>query len=484
MWSNISFIAEEAAMSRTDRDSLPGEFCFNKEFSRLSFGDLRLKRRFIGMIQRFSMNPSLPIRSACESWSESMGAYRLFDNDQVEYEEILSAHRAQVIERIRPNKLVLCVQDTTGFSFGSHLATEGLGSISQGKFGNRGKGIFAHSSLAINSDGTPLGVIDQIIWSRAELTLEDELFFSERNRWTRLLHRTKEIATACPEVRLVNVCDREADFNNFVHTARSLSLDFLFRSKTNRIDKQSRSIVEALRNQSLGEFVLNLPRRSARAGTKNGKAKEAVPERTVKVRVSAGSFQLKGLEVSEILNVNAVLVEEQGGAKDPLCWLLLTSLEVATYERALEVIDLYKKRWEIETFHKIMKSGYQIERCLLNSVDKLKKFIATMSVVAWRLHHLAQAARQSPHLPALTLLRPVELQALYVKINKKKITSQALAKITLAETVTWIAQMGGYLARKKDPPPGPLVLWRGWAALMDFAMGFEAALSMMQQRSV
>ncbi len=37
-----------------------------------------------------------------------------------------------------------------------------------------------------------------------------------------------------------------------------------------------------------------------------------------------------------------------------------------------------------------------------------------------------------------------------------------------------IARLGGYLARKSDPPPGNTVMWRGLTRLMDIQLGFSA----------
>jgi len=34
-----------------------------------------------------------------------------------------------------------------------------------------------------------------------------------------------------------------------------------------------------------------------------------------------------------------------------------------------------------------------------------------------------------------------------------------------------IAKLGGYLARTNDPPPGNMVMWRGWARLNDIMLG-------------
>ena len=42
---------------------------------------------------------------------------------------------------------------------------------------------------------------------------------------------------------------------------------------------------------------------------------------------------------------------------------------------------------------------------------------------------------------------------------------------TLSHYLTQIARLGGYLARAHDPPPGNIVIWRGWSRLMDIKIG-------------
>jgi hypothetical protein len=53
---------------------------------------------------------------------------------------------------------------------------------------------------------------------------------------------------------------------------------------------------------------------------------------------------------------------------------------------------------------------------------------------------------------------------------------QSATPPSIAEALISIAKLGGYLARKKDGPPGTLVLWRGWKRLMDLAEGWSMAL--------
>ncbi len=46
---------------------------------------------------------------------------------------------------------------------------------------------------------------------------------------------------------------------------------------------------------------------------------------------------------------------------------------------------------------------------------------------------------------------------------------------TLAAYLTKVAQLGGYLARTKDPPPGNSVMWRGLSRLININLGYMLA---------
>jgi hypothetical protein len=46
---------------------------------------------------------------------------------------------------------------------------------------------------------------------------------------------------------------------------------------------------------------------------------------------------------------------------------------------------------------------------------------------------------------------------------------------TLSSYLTKVAQLGGYMARAKDPPPGNIVMWRGLSRLTDIKLGATLA---------
>jgi hypothetical protein len=80
--------------------------------------------------------------------------------------------------------------------------------------------------------------------------------------------------------------------------------------------------------------------------------------------------------------------------------------------------------------------------------------------------------RAGPHLPVEVALTPQEIQRLeqLVKDTAKTSTAEPLTRYAIK-----LAQLGGYLARANDLPPGSTVIWRGLRRLVDIQLGFELA---------
>jgi hypothetical protein len=142
-----------------------------------------------------------------------------------------------------------------------------------------------------------------------------------------------------------------------------------------------------------------------------------------------------------------------------------------TFEEAHQVIGWYCCRWQIEVFHKVLKSGCRVEDCRLQTADRLHSFVALMSVIGWRLHWMTYINRCQPDLPCTAVLTAIEWEALYMRIHKSKQLPDTVP--TVHQVVRWIARLGGFLGRKSDGEPGVTTLWRGWQRLQDFAATWE-----------
>ena len=63
-------------------------------------------------------------------WAETKAAYRLLDNDTLDWREVLEVHTERTVERMQGQRFVLCIQDTTELDFTSQPGIAGLGRLS------------------------------------------------------------------------------------------------------------------------------------------------------------------------------------------------------------------------------------------------------------------------------------------------------------------------------------------------------------------
>jgi hypothetical protein len=65
------------------------------------------------LLSALGSRPNLSIPAACGGKAEMAAAYRFFDNDKVTFDKVLEPHVARTMERMRGQKTVLLVQDST-----------------------------------------------------------------------------------------------------------------------------------------------------------------------------------------------------------------------------------------------------------------------------------------------------------------------------------------------------------------------------------
>lgn len=119
----------------------------------------------------------------------------------------------------------------------------------------------------------------------------------------------------------------------------------------------------------------------------------------------------------------------------------------------------YCLRWRIEVYFKVLKSGFKVEDCRLQTADRLIRYLAVMSVVAWRVYWLTLVSRTAPEITSNIFLSDFEWKILFTKFNpNKKIPKQPP---TMKQITIWIARLGGFLARKGDGEPGITHVWHG-----------------------
>ena len=85
--------------------------------------------------------------------------------------------------------------------------------------------------------------------------------------------------------------------------------------------------------------------------------------------------------------------------------------------------------------------------------------------MAWRVLYATMLARAVPEMPWSVLLAIEEWQALYGALHHGPTPPESPP--SLGQAVRWIAQLGGFVGRRRCDQPGAETLWRGFQHLTD-----------------
>ncbi|MGI5819051.1 MAG: IS4 family transposase [Armatimonadota bacterium] len=445
----------------------------NDDLATLNLGDERRNRRARQMAERIAQRPGALITAVFEGKAETDAAYRLLNNPSVEPDEIRAALERGTVERLADVEVVLAPQDTTCLDFSGHPATEGLGPT--GGPNASGHGMFVHSAIAVSEDGVPLGLLDQRDWARdpeqigksrdrKQLPLEEK----ESYRWVEAV-RAVEAAVPADKL-LIQIADREGDIFEVFATQRREHSYLLIRAyRERRLKGEGQRLWPTVENQPVSaeyELLVHSARdRAARIALVQLRFCP-VTIRPPKNGVHDPSLEPVTLNAIEVREINA---PERA---TPILWRLLTDLPVASAEDALQCVRYYEKRWLIERYHFVLKSGCRIEESQLQTIAGLERLLALLSAVALRLLWMTYSARVNGDAPCTVAFTDLEWQALY-RYHRRKAPPDEPP--TLAEAVLWLAKLGGFLGRKSDGDPGVKVLWRGILRLHDLVTGFLLA---------
>lgn len=448
-----------------------------QEFRTLDLLDKRLKKRAIHIAGDFSAAPQASIPEASGGdWGRIKSAYRFFDNDAVSAEALVAAHRDATIKRMSRESLVIAIQDTSFLNFTTHPCTEGLGPIGN----NREKtiGLIAHSTLAVSGSGDTLGLLDAAISARnpkhfrnkTKARNREAIEGKESYKWLQAYQVASKAAQQLPDAtRIVSVSDRESDIYELFlcaqeHKEKGGRVELLVRAKHQRqIEACKDTLWDHVSKQARGaKLVVAVPRKPGQPARN-----ATLSIRFCPVRLQPPVDRRKYQKLTTVLSLWAVEAKEENppAGLSGLCWRLLTTMEVSRAREAVEKVRWYTLRWQIEVFHKVLKSGCKAEDRQLENARRLKRVLAMDMIVAWRIMALSKTGRETPGCPASVFLEESEWKALYCYMEK---TSQPpVDSPNMGQAMRWVAKLGGFIGRKGDGNPGPTVLWRGLRRLND-----------------
>jgi len=443
------------------------------EFAFAELGDPRRSKRLVNIATKLAANPGGTLPQAFPDWAELKAAYRFFDSATADFTKILEPHLERTRLACREPGEYLMIEDSSDLDFSHHRRTQDLGVIGDGD----GRGFELHSALAVRveawtleqrPEGQVVGLFDQQCRRprpapKGESRRERLKRRRQSSWWAEAFRRVGRPPSAC---RWIYLADRESDFYEPIDTCQQLGVDFIIRGfQDRRLADEAGKLREALAGAPvLGQSTVELRSRAGEA------ARTAIVEfRSVQVDLDGpwrpGGWQppLRGVWVVEVQEVHA-----PEGVKEPLHWVLLTSLPGRSLAEARRIVGRYTARWWVEEYHKALKSGAGVEDSQLERGGRLEPLIAVLAVVAVRLLNTKMLARSRPEgSEARESFGPEALAILERKFGRPK------GGWNNCNVLVTTARLGGFLARKHDGMPGWQTIWRGWQRLIWMCEGLE-----------
>ena len=471
------------------------------EFAHIDFGDRRLNQRLkICISQAAGMGESTPDRA--KSKADLKSTYRFVDNSKVSMEQIFAEHNRSTIERCRSESRVYVPQDTSEIDLTKpRQQVKGAGPLGTD---NR-RGLFLHPAYAVNEANIPLGLLDQIIWTRDPESLKKTsqerraerrtASFEEKesSRWLEMLQSVEQIARSVPDTEFVMIADSEADICELFCEVpeKAENFHFIVRQRGQRaiLSATDQATGKLLTASTVDEALSQAEVRFQRTVKIGGRDAPITPDDKKRARKQARTSREAVLEVRSVsvvirgplrpgggrladVQINVVEAVEVNPPEGevPVRWVLFTTLPVESNDDCVDVLNGYCKRWSVELYFKTLKSGMKIEDLKYETLDRYLVAFAMLCVVAWRVEYLKGANRGDPQSPCTKYFTDEEWMAVMTFLRRGPVDPRHPP--TTHEFMVAIACLGGYIDKKSQGPPGSQTIWRGMSRFETIVQAF------------
>jgi hypothetical protein len=440
------------------------------DFSAAGFSDERLRTRFRLLLADLDAHPGCPLPQACRSPAALKGAYRFLAHPDSSVANLLPAFVRPSVRRAARRPLVLAVHDSASFDYSTLAKTAGLGFINDSP---AAKGLHLHSSLLLDGEGHLIGLAHLHFWVRPTFRVEGEqevkglpIEQKESYKWLIGIRATAAAfaGRAARPPRIVHVMDREGDVHEAFAEVRRLGHGAVIRcAQDRRVEGDEPGRVERAKRRveatsPLGTILLRVPL----AGGGHRTARAEVRAREVRLRPDGKKHPKR--RPLKLWLVEAREVSTPPAGEQAATWWLWTTLAVRKMERVGRVPAIYRARWRIEEYHRVMKTGCGVEKLRLDGAGKLMKVIAMQAWVATRVVGIRDEVRRDPLQGCEACFRPAEWKLLWARRHRKGWREQDGVP-PLGEVVKWLGRLGGHQGRKGDGMPGAELMSRGLYAL-------------------
>lgn len=442
-----------------------------------AFNDKRIDKRATELVKDLIVSRKSTISKVSKEFSQQKAYYRLLENSK--FSEDLIIGRTTIKCNVNSvGRHVLALNDTVDFNLDSH---QGRIEMSSG-FGlssNSTIGFKLHSSLIIDAGSQfPIGFSSIDIWNRPiDGPLKKERNYTESKieekesyKWIKAIDDTTSNISNAASITFVG--DREADIYDVLSKKREPNIHLVIRSKTDRTLSSKKKL-----RSHLSDAAVKFTYETKLEGDVRKKSKSRVTNLNVKYDLVtlAKPASCKDKTLPQSTQIYVVEVSEEKSSKNRIHWLLYTTHPISTDIEAMQIIQWYRARWNIEQVHRLLKTeGLEIEKTQLEKADSIKKLLvlalsATLRVLQL---HLAYSKEVEEHIEiGFDKAEQEFLQVLNTKLEGDTEKLKNPFKQNELRWATWIiARLGDWKGYKTQRPPGVITLQKG---LVKFYHMFE-----------
>lgn len=441
-----------------------------------SFGDKRLDKRGNDIVRDILVKGVHSIRQFSQNSSQQKACYRFLRNDRTREDMIIKSMSKQCAASVK-GKVVLSIQDTTEINLYNHKNRishdDSIGVTNASK---NGLGFMLHPSLVVDAQSCfPYGYSHIHLFNR-DLEREDSLSRNkhsykkldikqkESNKWLSSSQATKTVLSEAAAIIIVQ--DREGDIYEQFATIPDESTHLLIRAKSDRVLPDGKKLFSKVSGCDIaGSYSIRV----------EGDKRKERKTRMVKLHVRFTEVELKNssrtaTQIADTTKLWCVEAKEQSAAraKNGVCWRLLTTIPVESFDQALCIIDWYSCRWMIEEVFRILKKeGFDIEASELTKGRSVKKLSLLMLDSITKIFQMRISMEQTEEegLPADICFTKKEIECIEQQSKKLEGKTDKLKnpnKKSSLKFATWVmARLGGWKGYASERKPGITTLWIG-----------------------
>jgi hypothetical protein len=427
------------------------------------------------------------LNQICDTRANYVGACRFFNNPKVSLENLIQIGVIPSVEAVQGQD-VLCIQDTSEIELTNNSGKYRLSDPDLGPLTKETMcGFLLHPSLVLNAvTGFPLALADIYIWNRkfgkedkhgrnyASLPIEEK----ESYRWPQRAAAAKEQLAKARQVTII--ADREADIYEEFALLPDQKTHLLIRSKSNRqLHGRPDKLFEAIGAERAAACITL----EIKANKKRRNRTAQLELRFLKVRLQRPKNANK--QLPDHVGLYAVEVRELAHSvpkgEEPILWRLLTTHAVDNAGQALQIVQWYAWRWNIEQLFRILKTeGLQIQRSQLETGIALKKLCVMALQTALEIMQLIADRDNESQQRATIIFSKEELifikTLILTKLNGKTSLQQNPHPENSLAWASWaVGRLGGWKGYPSESPPGPITMLRGLTKFQQLFEGWRLA---------